>query len=118
MVLTRKRETLYRKTIQTFGRVHQILKAIEELLELAIELIKLLVGKGDRNHIIEEMVDVMIILEELLIMFNVNKEQIAKFRKFKLDRLGKYIEEKENDKQGNTDRKIDKAPRVEKDTNK
>lgn len=92
MVLSRKNETLYRKTIKTFGKVHQILKAIEELLELAIELVKLLVGKGDKEHIIEEMTDVMIILEELLIMFDVPKEKIAEYRKFKLDRLVTYIE--------------------------
>lgn len=90
-MLTRKNESLYRRTIMKFGEQHQILKAIEELLELAIELVKYLVGKGDREHIIEEINDVMITNEQVLLIFKVKKEELAEERKYKLNRLEETI---------------------------
>lgn len=52
-----------------------------------------------RESIIEEMTDVMIMLEQMKIIFEINEDEIASCRQYKLNRLKKRIEEnKSNEK--------------------
>lgn len=95
MSITRKTEKLYRKTICKYGEHFQILKAIEEHLELVIELVKYLVGKGERGHIIEELNDAMITTEQLLMIFDVQKNELIEERQSKLKRLEERLNDDE-----------------------
>lgn len=87
----REREIL-EEAIETFGAELQIIVAIEELSELQKELCKHLRGGGNQEHIDEEMADVMIMLEQLTMIFG-NDDDIVVWEKMKLERLEKRLEE-------------------------
>lgn len=72
-------------TINKFGEQSQILKAIEELGELQIELARYLNDKGDILKITEEMADTYIMINQLLLLFP--KENFDFFLNAKLNRL-------------------------------
>lgn len=78
--------------IETYGAKHQMIVAIEELSELQKELCKHLRFSGNRDNISEEIADVYIVLEQLILIFN-NSEDVERQVEFKLDRLGKTIED-------------------------
>lgn len=67
-------EKTYIKLISKFGCDSQIIVGIEELAELQKELTKQLRGNGNINHIVSEIADVEIMLEQLKIIFNCKKE--------------------------------------------
>lgn len=67
-------EKTYIKLISKFGCDNQIIVGIEELAELQKELTKQLRGNGHINHIVSEIADVEIMLEQLKIIFNCKKE--------------------------------------------
>jgi hypothetical protein len=60
--------------ISKFGCDSQIIVGIEELAELQKELTKQLRGNGNINHIVSEIADVEIMIEQLKIIFNCKKE--------------------------------------------
>ena len=67
-------EKIYIKLISKFGCDNQIIVGIEELSELQKELTKQLRGNGNINHIVSEIADVEIMLEQIKIIFNCKKE--------------------------------------------
>lgn len=70
----------------------QMIVAIEELSELQKELTKALRNKIDRVAILEEYVDVMIMLEQIKILYELNDKDINLMKKMKLDRLRERLE--------------------------
>lgn len=76
--------------IDTYGKEHQIIVAIEELSELQKELTKILRGKGNEEHLAEEMADVRIMLSQLGFIFN-NFEAVTEWEGVKLNRLWSAI---------------------------
>jgi len=78
-----------------FETTQQIIKAIEEMAELSKELAKELNGNGNEDAIREEIADVMIMMEQMVYLFDVNYE-IGKWRENKLFKLSKLIEDAEN----------------------
>ena len=77
---------LYRELLTT--RTHsQVVVAIEELSEFAKELCKYLRGKIDKNNLLEEYVDAMIMMEQMKILFELKDEDIQRFKNWKLTRL-------------------------------
>lgn len=72
-------------TINKFGEQSQIIKAIEELGELQVELARFLNDKGDVLKVTEEMADAYIMINQLLILFP--KEHFDFFLNAKLNRL-------------------------------
>ncbi len=52
-----------------YGKEHQKKKAIEELMELARELVLDLEGRGDDEHLTEEMADVLIMVNQLRLIY-------------------------------------------------
>ena len=64
-----QRRKIYAKALETYGKDNQIIVAIEELSELQKELTKYLRGKLDENHLIEELADVCIMVEQLINIF-------------------------------------------------
>jgi len=83
---------LIKKAVKTWENEHQVIMAIEELAELQKELTKYLCKRGDKVHIAEEMADVEIMLAQLKIIFNDEKEmEAAKARK--MEKLRRLLED-------------------------
>lgn len=66
------RRLAYRRAVSTYGEELQMIVAIEELSELQKEICKLLRGKGDRNHLLEEVADVKVVIEQIEMMFDLD----------------------------------------------
>ena len=77
--------------INKFGAEHQIIIAIEELSELQKELCKLLRHESDGKHLMEEIADVQIVLEQLKLILK-DPSDIDFWIKQKLQRaVGRYL---------------------------
>ena len=74
----------YEKAIETYGKEMQMIVAMEEMSELTKELSKCLRKK--EANVAEEMADVMIMLQQLLIIFN-NEREVELIMQQKIDRL-------------------------------
>lgn len=84
-----KDEEVYNKIIKKYGRVHQILKAEEELIELLYELKDYITKtKINVNNLITEIADVKIILQQLQIMYDITDEDILIEANKKFKKLG------------------------------
>lgn len=83
--------------IDSYGRVNQVIKTVEELSELSQALCKILTSKfTDDNseifeNIFEEMADVEIMLEQCKIMFQCDKE-VSAWKNKKIERLERRLE--------------------------
>lgn len=64
------------KAIETYGADLQKQVAIEEMADLTKEICKDFRGKGNREHIIEEMADVAIMFEQLMIMYDIRDYEL------------------------------------------
>lgn len=91
--------------ISKYGQL-QIIVAIEELSELQKELTKSLRGKDNREHIIEEMADVQLVLDELKEYYNIKQDDIYKVKRNKIIRTEKrYLDqESKNDNDENNEK--------------
>ena len=87
--MTQEREAaILERAISKFGPGAQILKAVEELGELSVELARDLNGLGRTEAIREEMADAFIMLNQLELIFgDVTEIEVAK-----LERLERMIE--------------------------
>ncbi len=81
---------IYKDAIYYFGVSHQKIKAIEEMSELIKEIVKDLDGKGNADHIVEEMVDVEIMMAQLKIIYK-NDAQMKEYKQQKLAYLNNLI---------------------------
>lgn len=90
--------------IDSYGRVNQVIKTVEELSELSQALCKSLIRLNytkekisleddlkSVDNIFEEMADVEIMLEQCKIMFQCDKE-VNKWKQKKIERLEKRLE--------------------------
>ena len=77
------------------GLMHQSLKAVEEMSELSVELVKYAnAEKGDLDRILEELADVCIMTEQLRFLMGLNIDGIISRKiKWQLERI-----EEEKDK--------------------
>lgn len=80
-------ETIIQKAIDTYGYDLQKQVAIEEMSELTKEICKDFRGKGNREHILEEIVDVSIMLEQLQIMYDISTSEMLRAVESKVKRL-------------------------------
>lgn len=83
------------KSIDNYGQV-QLLMACEEMGELIQAISKmerLMDSKEERKkykrHIVEEIADVQIMLDELMLYYKIDKDDVAKMKEEKLERLQK-----------------------------
>ncbi len=86
---------LYKRVIRKNGIAMQVNVAIEEMSELTKCLCKDLRGAGSiyqQEQIAEEVVDVEIMLEQLKLIYEISKGQIAEQRQKKLRRLEQMLE--------------------------
>lgn len=74
------------RAISLYGSEIQTVIAIEELSELQKELCKSLRGQTDRQHIAEEIADVQIMLEQMMILYELHYDVVT-WRRKKVDRL-------------------------------
>lgn len=79
--------TTFEKAIETYGADLQKQVAIEEMAELTKEICKDFRGKGNREHILEEIVDVSIMLEQLQIMYDISTSEMLRAVESKVKRL-------------------------------
>lgn len=70
--------TIFEKAIETYGADLQKQVAIEEMAELTKEICKDFRGIGNREHILEEIVDVSIMLEQLQIMYDISTSEMLR----------------------------------------
>jgi NTP pyrophosphatase (non-canonical NTP hydrolase) len=83
------------KAIDTFGTDMQLNVAVEELAELTKEICKYKRGADNLLHIIEEMADCYIMLEQMKIIFALGSTVIADAASRKIERLERRLEEAE-----------------------
>ena len=74
------------RAILHYGIEKQSVVCMEELSELCQQISKQLRGKGDKNHLTEEMADVYICLDMLGKMYNIDPEQLEDEILYKLVR--------------------------------
>lgn len=86
----------YKQAIETYGERAQKLMAIEEMSELTKEICKDFRGKLNREHLIEEIVDVIITIDQLMMMYKISGEEVGLMRIKKVERLKERLE-KQND---------------------
>lgn len=85
---------ILKQAIETFGEDAQIDQAIEEMAELTQALIKRRRYKNDVDtmfHVAEEMADVLIMMEQLFMIFN-NDKAVSQFQEDKLIRLKERLD--------------------------
>lgn len=80
------------KAILTYGKETNTFWLLEEMAELQNELCKERRGRSNKDKIAEEIADVLIMLQEIEIMFDC-EEKVDKWREYKIDRLEKRIKE-------------------------
>lgn len=78
-------ESVYVKLIEKY-KDKQLIVAIEELSELQKELCKALRGKPNKEDIIEELADVLIMLDQLKIYFKIEDDEIRDIIDQKIER--------------------------------
>lgn len=74
--------------IKYFGFPNQVLKLKEEVNEV-IEAMEDI----DKKHITEELADVLVVLNQFKLFFNIKDEDIVEMMEYKIDRTLKRIEE-------------------------
>ena len=67
-----ERAEVYNSAINRYGMGAQCVVALEDLSECQKEICKVLRGKGNLEHLAEEVADATIMLEQLQIMFDLN----------------------------------------------
>ena len=88
---------IYHRALKTWGKNPQMLQVIEEMSELTKEILKNdNRGKDNVSEIIEETADVEIMLEQLKCCYNINT-QVADYKKQKLLKIAKRLDEWENE---------------------
>ncbi len=88
------KEAIYRKALDKWGILAQILMFFEETAELQKAICKKERGKGTQIAIIEELADVEIMLEQMKFVYDRGGEFFREAKRRKLERLSNMVEEK------------------------
>ena len=89
-----ERAKVYDDALDTYGLTGQLLKALEELTEVQLEIYRILEGRPDVHHLAEEVADATIMLEQIRLLFDIN-EEVCKTMDAKVIRLKHLIDAKE-----------------------
>lgn len=84
---------IMKSAIRKNGKVMQTVVAIEEMSELQKELTKYIRGNGNRDNLTEEVADVLIMITQILLMYQISDENITEVINFKLNRLKERLEQ-------------------------
>ena len=77
--------------IDIYGEHHQQIQALSELAELSKEISDSLLGRHDRDAMIDEIADVKIMLAQLEIIYNIENAEVEEQRDFKINRLNRRV---------------------------
>lgn len=83
---------IIKKAIEKWGNELQTVVCMEECSELIKECSKMLRGKGNKSHLIEEMADVRICLVMLEKMYDISVFEVNAVLADKIERLKKRLE--------------------------
>ena len=83
---------IYQNAVALYGEKAQFNSFTEELLELLLSMQHFIKGKTSREHVIEEMVDVSIMLEQMKIILGASKEW-SHVESEKLQKLQRHIQQ-------------------------
>lgn len=86
---------IYQRAIEHYGKHKQINKAIEELNELAVALSHYRDHKISTEELIKEIGDVMIMVEQMRIIYGIKVKEIHDSMKNSLDSLDSSIDRDE-----------------------
>ena len=84
---------IYCDVIEHFGADAQKVKALEELSELQVELVRDLNGSGNIDAIIEETADVMNMMEQICIIYDIG-DLVEQMKVIKMNRVMEKIRPK------------------------
>ena len=88
-------EEMCEKALKRFGKERQMWQLIEEFSELEKEIAKEVNGRReDLKDLTEEAADVLIMMDQLLYIYNIHDEVKAQ-AEYKVNRLRKYLESTE-----------------------
>ncbi len=89
-----KTENFLRFCIDHFGEQKQQAVCIEEMAELTQQLCKFMIDHKNkrREKLVEEYTDVLIMLNQIKIIYKITDKEVEELRNYKLDRLDKYIQ--------------------------
>ena len=90
MITCEERQQVYTNALITYGESKQCIVALEELSECAKEICKAMRGKGDREHLAEEIADATIMLEQMVYFFGL-EEDVDRWMDSKIKRLDKKL---------------------------
>ena len=77
----------------TYGKSHQVSKLLEEVGEFIETVIN-----GDKENMVQEMADCMVILKQFQYYYGIEDKEIEEIMKYKIDR---QLERIENEKSNN-----------------
>ena len=86
-------ENVLSKTIVKNGIKLQSVIAMEECSELIKEISKFIRGKGNKDNLVEEMADVLIVIEQLKMMYAISPQELGEMVGKKVNRLKGRLEE-------------------------
>lgn len=81
--------------VQTYGKNHQVDIAIEEMSELTKALLKDRRNIGAIDDVLEELADMLIMICQLMMIFNVDTETLENQIDYKIERLERRLKQKE-----------------------
>ena len=87
---------IMRSAIRKNGKAMQTVVAIEEMSELQKELTKFIRGKGNRDNLIEEVADVLVMITQIQLMYHIPDDQVERIMHLKLNRLKERMEQNES----------------------
>ena len=90
MITYEERKQVYTNALIANGSNKQCIVALEELSECAKEICKALRGKGDREHLAEEIADAQICMEQMIYFFGL-QEDVDRWMESKVKRLDKKL---------------------------
>lgn len=79
------------RAIEHYGVEHQVTQAIEELAEVIVELSKYKNNQGLRIHILRELADALIMLEQMAFIFG--REEVHGLMNQKLEKLSAQMKD-------------------------
>ena len=91
MKFTEEQLDVLKRAIQTYGETSQEIVAMEECGELIQSISKNFRGVGKVEDVVEELADVLIMIEQLKVIYHIEDKEIYDAIEFKVNRLKRRI---------------------------
>ena len=95
-----------KKILAHYGPLIQKTKSMEELSELIQAIAKNIAGVDNRDNIVEEIADSMIMISQLMLIFDINEEEVDKVKEEKIDRTLERIDKDEKNSNRRTSQEL------------